>query len=70
MYYEINVSKMTKEGFRHLFATNPRSCPTKDKVKSLLAEFAKKFPLPEYKIIVSLFPEQSLLVNIEELLNQ
>lgn len=68
MHYEINISKQTKEGYRHFFATNPRSCETKEKTKILLQEFAEKFPEPEYKIMVTLFPEQMLPINIVELL--
>ena len=68
MYYEINVSKKTNEGYRHFFATNPRSIQTKDKAKILYREFAEKFPYPEYQILVSLYPEQSLPVRTEDLI--
>lgn len=42
-YYEINVAL---NGF-HFFATDPRSCPTKNEYKELLKVIKEKFPESE-----------------------
>lgn len=58
MWYEINVSKWTrqadgKERYVHLFATHERSLTTRDKAKDLYHLFEEKFPEEEgYRIDV------------------
>lgn len=71
MYYEINVSKKTKEGdYAHHFATASRSCESKAKTKILVREFTEKFPEPLYRVYVTLHTEQSFGVNLNDLLNE
>jgi hypothetical protein len=77
MYYEINVAKMedpsklaqgVKPGYKHLFATHPRSLSNINEVKVLISLFVEKFPSPEYNISVSYNPEVERNMSIEAFL--
>jgi hypothetical protein len=63
MYFEINVALNGK----HLFATHKRSLTNSDDTKKVLTLFRSKFPPSEgYSINVSIHPEISSSVNINE----
>jgi hypothetical protein len=71
MYYEINVSKNMnpkpggEPSFRHYFATAPRSLTSQKETQKMLSHFQKLFPSPDYKISVSMNPEQSYHWDLE-----
>ena len=58
MYKEINVSKRefvnNEPSYHHLFATHQRSLTTDEKLKRCLEIIVKKFPYPDYQIVVIL----------------
>ena len=63
MYYEINVSKLTKaigrkDRYEHYFATAPRSITYYNNAILILKEFMVLFPQPEYDITISEVPER------------
>ena len=73
MYYDINVAKrfqpkaMAPE-YRHLFATNKRSCLCTEDAVKVLKELMNAFPYPEYSISVIRWDEVGTGVDIESLL--
>lgn len=75
MYYEINVSKLTKragigERYEHYFATAKRSITFYEDACEMLKEFQKIFPAPEFNITISEVPEQYKMYTPEEFLNE
>ena len=74
MYYEINVAKKRPTiygvdgGYSHFFATDPRSCTTREKTAEVVRVLKEKFPEPEYKIDVSLWEQIGKGVNVTKLL--
>lgn len=75
MHYEINVSKLDDgnynhghKTYRHFFATAPRSIQTEDKLKTVLIEFKKAFPEPEYKISATQERSVGTSIDVEEIL--
>lgn len=59
MYYEINVSKLRKNGqYVHYFATAERSLTEKQEAIKALHDFRKRFPKPEFKITFSRWEKQ------------
>jgi hypothetical protein len=75
MYYEINVAKKVKrinipERYEHYFATAPRSITFHSEAVSLLKEFIKLFPAPEYEISVHKYLEQFTSYSVDEFLKE
>lgn len=65
MYYEINVSKETKDGYSHYFATAPRSITNKAQLILVAKDFSERFPAPEFNISVRYVPEVSVGMEYE-----
>ena len=57
MYYEINVAKKSKEGYRHFFATAKRSITLLFDLHKVYKVFKTVFPEPEYKIDITKWEE-------------
>ncbi len=75
MYYEINVAKKVKrigipKSYLHYFATAPRSITFHSEAVSLLKEFIKLFPAPEYEISIHECPQQFTSYSVDEFLKK
>ncbi len=64
--YEINVAELledqatTRSRFVHLFATHPRSLTSQYETASLYDRLRERFPLPQFKITVSVWEEKGI----------
>jgi hypothetical protein len=80
MYYEINVSKkITKnDGFiqseigkyHHLFATAPRSITSEKELIKVYKVFKKKFPEPEFEMMIHRDDQIQHSVDIDDVINR
>jgi hypothetical protein len=70
MYYEINIAKKDKEGYKHYFATAPRSLTHEDEFLLVLKDLTAKFPEPEFNITATYNPESGKILDVKELLKK
>lgn len=62
MYYEISVAERVGRnasgGYRHLFATHPRSITNEREAKKAFDKIAQAFPEPDYHVSVTKWEER------------
>jgi hypothetical protein len=71
MYYEINISRLTKSKalpYEHYFATAERSITTMEKLKRVYNDFKIVFPEPMFKITVTYKQHIGHCIDIKSLI--